>query len=139
MDKFRNEKGQFKKGYTPPWYYTSLPKRSGSNHYNWKGGEYWVEDGYVLVHKPNHPNARTKGRVLAHRLIMEENIGRYLHPWEVVHHKNGKKNDNRIENLELLPSQGNHNTAIQKVYKENERLKRTVLMLMQVMAAGYGA
>lgn len=57
--------------------------------------------GYLLVKCKGHPNASKKGYVRQHILIMSEKIGRGLLPDEEVHHINGIRDDNRIENLEL--------------------------------------
>jgi len=78
----------------------------GAKHYGWKGGRVVTKRGYVKIYKPEHPNARQHGRyVFEHRLVLEKHLGRYLEPYEQVHHKNGIKDDNRLENLELITKQ----------------------------------
>lgn len=76
-----------------------LPK--GKNHWNWKDGKK-KNHGYVMIFSPYHPHCDQQGYVREHRLVMEKFIGRFLDKYEVVHHKNGIKNDNRPENLMLL-------------------------------------
>jgi hypothetical protein len=78
--------------------------------HRWKKGERHLRhkhknkkwNGYIEIYYPNHPNASQRGYILEHRLIMERILCRYLEKKEDVHHINGIKNDNRIENLELL-------------------------------------
>ena len=59
------------------------------------------EYGYRLLYTPNHPNANGSKRIFEHRFIMSEYLGRPLRDNENVHHKNGDRLDNRINNLEL--------------------------------------
>jgi hypothetical protein len=74
---------------------------------NWRGGRKISWNGYVLVYvSRDHPMITKAGSVPEHRLVMSEYLGRPLVRGETVHHINGDRQDNRIENLEL--HQGNH-------------------------------
>jgi hypothetical protein len=65
--------------------------------------------GYILVRAPEgHPGASHDGSIYEHRLVMEKHLGRLLESGEVVHHINGERADNRIENLQLRRSRKDH-------------------------------
>lgn len=69
----------------------------------WKGGRRVCKrDGYIFIHLPSHPDAKKDGDILEHRLIMEQVLGRRLDKNEDVNHVNGKKDDNRPDNLKLV-------------------------------------
>lgn len=82
---------------------------------NWKGGRKVRKDGYTLVAAPDdHPYPADQHKpgqlkyILEHRYVMEQHIGRYLEPGEVVHHIDGNPRNNAIENLRLYASQAEH-------------------------------
>lgn len=81
----------------------------GASNPRWKGGRLLESRyGYVMIKNPYHPRANGIGYVREHILVMEKHLGRYLEPHEVVHHINGDKIDNRIENLRLFKNQSEH-------------------------------
>ena len=91
----------------------SLYCRICSNKLNHpKLGKFKTRQGYILV-KLNttdffYSMAQSHGWVFEHRLVMAKHLNRCLLAWEIIHHKNGIKDDNRLENLELLPTSKHH-------------------------------
>ena len=79
----------------------SVRSRKGKKGGNNKGGRI-MDNGYVNIWKPEHPNAQKIGYIREHRLVMSNHLGRPLKEYEDVHHINGVKDDNKIENLKLL-------------------------------------
>ncbi len=119
------------------------PHPIGSKCPTWKGGRV-KEHGYWLVRlEPTdffHPMCKANGYCYEHRLVMAKHLNRHLLPWEVVHHKNGQKDDNRLENLQLLPHISYHlvdsglkhkiailNKRIRTLEEENVELRNQLL------------
>lgn len=104
----------------------SNTKFNANNRNNYKGGKTSHGDGYMKLLCPDHPRANKLGYVLEHIIVMEQHIGRPLKKGEVVHHINGIKNDNRIENLLLLTVQ--EHSALHKgngnLYKSVSQLEK---------------
>ena len=126
----------------------------GSDNSYWKGGVRTNEQGYIEVYKPDYEHARPNGYVREHIYVVEKALGRRLKFYsvgdprnEVVHHLNGTKTDNRLENLIVLTA-GEHmklhsasnkemvdevllcrirqlEQELQEVYSKNETEKQT--------------
>lgn len=88
----------------------------------WKGGRI-KQCGYIKLHLPEHPFADSKDYYQEHRYLMEQHIGRLLEPEERVHHKNGIKSDNRLENLMLVSDMAHHRMLHRKQWVCNKCAK----------------
>jgi replicative DNA helicase len=68
--------------------------------------------GYIMIYRPDWPSSQLtstwRGYVFEHRYVMEAHLGRILEPGETVHHLDGNKENNSIENLVLCRDSGKH-------------------------------
>ncbi len=72
-------------------------KKMGCLNPRWNTGNLKHGPGYVFLRMPGHRLADSNGYVLEHRYIMEKHLNRPLSSKEVIHHKNGRYDDNRIK------------------------------------------
>lgn len=116
-------------------------KYSGNKHHGWKGGRF-LDHGYWSILNREHPHADQDGYIREHRYLIEQ----YLlstnpsHPAIVdgilskkytVHHINGKKDDNRLENLELMEKHKHHSWLHYK--QDIENLKFEIIRLKSLL------
>jgi hypothetical protein len=119
---------------------------TGENSPCWKGGTIISKKGYVTVFVDKndffYPMAFKKNPyVPEHRLVMAKHLGRLLHTWEIVHHINGNKSDNRIENLQITSDLGHKQitlleSKINRLIESQEELKKEIRVLRLQLTHG---
>ena len=100
---YRNYKPRFYRQGKHP---NTLKVVTGNNHYAYK--DRIIKNGYIYIKRKNHPYAGRGGIIPEHRVIMEEHLGRYLLPTEVVHHIDFDRSNNQLENLHLFNNLNEH-------------------------------
>ncbi len=118
-------------------YYTKNERPTGNKAPGWRNGRRRTTAGYVEVYLfPDDfffPMASKQNYVKEHRLVMAKYLARCLLPWEIVHHKNGIKDDNRLENLQLLPSNKQHASDME-LKRRVRHQEKTIRMLRAEIA-----
>ena len=121
FERFKSRAKRYKGNFCSPDCSEKFHKRE--NHQRWNGGES-KSNGYVYIYKPKHPQAVNK-RVKRARLKMEKHLNRVLKPEEIVHHRNGDKTDDSIENLVITTRKEHPNlhpeVGFQKGHKPHPR------------------
>lgn len=79
---------------------------SGKNNPRWKGG--WYIHKYKYIYSPEHPLRNLKGYVREHLYVLYKYLGERINKSNIIHHINGKKIDNRVNNLMVMKDHGAH-------------------------------
>jgi hypothetical protein len=102
-----------------------------------RGSTYINSSGYVEEYIGAVDNNRKGKYYLQHRLIVEKYLGRVLDKSELVHHINGDKTDNRLENLYLCQSMSHHKTLHQQLEQVSMQLVKLNLIEFDNEAGSY--
>jgi len=114
----------------------------GAANPNWRGGRFVGSQGYVMCYVSAASPYFSMGKQLTsaigayipeHRLVMAQHLGRCLNPWEIVHHKNGVRTDNGLDNLEIIMGCKLHH-SYNLLQKELKRLGRENAALRERLA-----
>ncbi len=112
----------------------------GANNARWKGGRVKHSEGYteVKIYPEDfyYSMSNINGYVAEHRLLMAKTLNRCLLPWEIVHHRNGIRDDNRLENLQLLPSRKYH--INDTVLKSHVKLMQKRIACLEKILTNHG-
>lgn len=103
-------------------------QQRGKNSPHWKGGRINALGYIYLWISPDdffYPMAVVKapssGIVAEHRLVMAKHLGRCLHSWEIIHHLNGIRNDNRLKNLGIVSSHNHSSQTLKSAFQKRIR------------------
>ena len=112
---------------TPEYKAEQSERSRGNKSPTWRGGCKKTKQGYIHIWLSRddffYPMANSRGYVPEHRLIVAQALGRCLQKWEIVHHKNGVKADNRYpDNLFLTMTQYHSPRIIENILRESIRL-----------------
>jgi len=98
----------------------------GEKSSTWKGGRFKSPDGYIYIYigkddffSPMATSSRHRwgGYILEHRLVIAKYLKRCLDKTELVHHKDGDRQNNIISNL-VLSSKKKHPQGYSLGYKQ---------------------
>ena len=111
---------RFKKGhgYKLNKEFISYVGRIGETNPRWNGGKTKTYHGYTYIRCADHPYSNYYGYIAEHRFVIEQFLGRYLYPQELIHHINHIKTDNRLENLILFENGKKHSEFHRLIERE---------------------
>ena len=93
----------------------------GKDSSTWKGGRHKAK-GYIYIYAREHPHCNSNNRIAEHILIWEQAHNQYLPDGWVVHHINGIRDDNRLENLYAMPKKNHHSYLLLNEVKKRLRV-----------------